>query len=64
MKEAAPAPSAADEKAASDRLRSAKLFASGEDNRPTYISKLKEIVAKWPDTAAGKEAKKLLDGLK
>lgn len=64
MKETTPAPSAADEKAASDKLRSAKLFANGEDNRPTYISKLKEIVAKWPDTAAGKDAKKLLDGLK
>jgi hypothetical protein len=64
MKETTPAPSAADEKAASDKLRSARLFANGEDNRPTYISKLKEIVTKWPDTAAGKEAKKLLDGLK
>jgi hypothetical protein len=64
MKETTPAPSAADEKAAADKLRNAMLFKNGDDNRPTYISKLKEIVTKWPDTAAGKEAKKLLDGLK
>jgi hypothetical protein len=59
-----PAPSAADEKAASDKLRSAKLFSTGEDNRSVYMARLKEIVSKWPATAAGKEAKKLLDGLK
>jgi S1-C subfamily serine protease len=60
----APAASAADEKAAAEKLRSAKLFRDGDDNRPTYIMKLKEVVAKWPNTAAGKEAKKLLETLK
>jgi RNA polymerase sigma factor (sigma-70 family) len=59
-----PAPTAADERTAAEKLRSAKLFANGEDNRPLYVNKLKEIVAKWPNTAGGKEAKKLLDGLK
>lgn len=59
-----PAPSPADERAAADKLRSARLFAMGEDNRPTYIAKLTEIVKKWPNTDAGKQAKKLLDGLK
>jgi S1-C subfamily serine protease len=52
------------EKTAAEKLRSAKLFATGDDNRPTYIAKLKEVVAKWPDTQAGKDAKKLLDALK
>ena len=63
-KDDVPAASAADERAASDKLRSAKLFALGEDNRPTYIAKLTEIVKKYPTTMAGKDAKKLLDGLK
>jgi hypothetical protein len=58
------AATAADEKAAADKLRSAKLFANGDDNRPVYISKLEEIVKKWPTTQAGKDAKRLLDGLK
>lgn len=58
------APSAADEKAAADKLKNAKLFANGDDNRETFIAKLTEIVKKWPNTAAGKEAKKLLGGLK
>lgn len=53
-----------DEKQAADKLRSAKLFASGDDSRPTYIAKLTEIVKKWPNTVAGNEAKKLLDALK
>jgi S1-C subfamily serine protease len=57
-------PSAADETAAGNMLRRAKLFADGEDNRPTYIAKLNEIIKKYPGTAAAKEAKKLLDGLK
>jgi hypothetical protein len=63
-KDDTPAASAADEKAAADKLRSAKLFANGEDNRPVYVSKLQEIIKKWPTTTAGKEAKRLLDGLK
>jgi S1-C subfamily serine protease len=57
-------PTADDEKTAAQKLRVSKLFANGEDNRPTYIAKLKEIVAKWPNTSAGKAAKQLLDALK
>jgi S1-C subfamily serine protease len=53
-----------DEEAAAAKLKRAKLFGSSEDLRTEYVAKLKEIVAKWPTTAAGKEAKKLLDGLK
>jgi S1-C subfamily serine protease len=49
------------ETAAAALLSRAKLFAEGDDNRPTYIAKLKDVIAKFPDTAAGKEAKKLLD---
>ncbi len=55
---------AADERMAADQLRRAKLFANGEEFRPAYIQKLKEIVKKWPNTVAGKEAKKRLDELK
>jgi hypothetical protein len=57
-------PSAAEEKAAEQLLQRAKLFEEGDDNRATYISKLKDVVAKYPSTAAGKEAKKKLDALK
>lgn len=53
-----------DEKVAAERLRSAKLFAGSEADRETYVAKLREIVMKWPNTEAGKEAKKLLDKLK
>jgi hypothetical protein len=63
-KDDASATNPAEERAAADKLRSAKLFRDGDDNRDTYISRLKEIVAKWPNTAAGKEAKKLLEGVK
>ena len=45
-------------------LSRARLFAEGDDNRPTYINKLKDVIAKFPGTAAAKEAKKALDGLK
>jgi hypothetical protein len=58
-----PAASPADERDATNLLRRAGLFKDGDDNRPTYVRKLKEIIAKYPTTAAGKQAKKLLDGL-
>jgi hypothetical protein len=57
-------PSAEDERAAAQLLSRAKLFAEGDDNRPTYIIKLKDVVAKYPKTAAAKEAQKALDVLK
>jgi hypothetical protein len=57
-------PTAADEQAASMKLRSAKLFAEGENNRKTYIDKLTAIVKQYPNMVAGKEAKKLLDAVK
>ena len=60
----APVPTAADEQAAASSLRRAKLFAEGEENRKHYIDKLKAIVKQYPNTVAGKEAKKLLDALK
>jgi S1-C subfamily serine protease len=62
---AVPAPGAAspeDEKTASAMLQRAKVFKDDED-RTYYKTKLKDIVAKYPTTTAGKEAKKLLDGL-
>jgi Trypsin-like peptidase domain len=59
-----PAASPAEEKAAADKLRSARLFAEGEENRKTYIDKLNAIIKQYPTTAAAKEAKKLLDALK
>ena len=59
---AAPPASPADEKAASAMLQRARLF---KDSDQSYFAqKLKDIVAKYPNTEAGKEAKKLLDGLK
>jgi S1-C subfamily serine protease len=58
-------PKAADpEKEAAALLASSKIFASGEDNREDYKRKLNEVLKKYPDTAAAKEAKKLLEGLK
>jgi S1-C subfamily serine protease len=57
-------PTAEDEKAAARELSRANLFANSDDDRPTYISKLKEVVAKYPGTAAAKDAKKKLDALK
>ena len=53
-----------DEKAAADKLQSAKLFADGEENRDVYKSKLNAIIRQYPNTAAAEEAKKLLDKLK
>jgi S1-C subfamily serine protease len=59
-----PAASEADEKAAAARLASAKLFKDGDENREVYKSKLNAIIKQYPNTAAGKEAKNLLDALK
>ena len=53
----------ADEKAAADLLMRAKVFKDSDD-KEYFAGKLKTIVAKYPNTDAGKEAKKLLDGLK
>jgi RNA polymerase sigma factor (sigma-70 family) len=55
--------SSADEKAATKMLQSARLF-NDDDDKEYYKRKLKQVIEKYPDTAAGKEAKKLLDGLK
>jgi len=54
----------AQEKDASELLRRSRLFATGDDKRPTYIEKLNEIIKKYPATAAAKEAKKIIDSLK
>jgi S1-C subfamily serine protease len=61
---AATGPTAEDEKAAALALSRARLFSNSDDDRPTYISKLKEVVAKYPGTAAAKDAQKKLDALK
>jgi len=61
---AAAGPSDADEKAAADLLRRAKVFAADPDSQDEYKAKLKNVTAKYPGTAAAKEAKKILDGLK
>jgi S1-C subfamily serine protease len=53
----------ADEKAAAELLQRAKLF-ENEDDKAYFKAKLKAIIASYPETAAGKEAKKLLDALK
>lgn len=58
------APSPAAEKAAADALRLTKLLANSDENRDKYIDKLQDILKKYPGTAAAKEAKRLLDGLK
>src|SRR5262249_31187933 len=47
-------PTAADEKEADGILRRARLFANDEDNKDRYISLLKEILKKYPGTAAAK----------
>lgn len=62
-KDALPVASPEDERAAAKMLTSARLFKDGDDQRETYISKLKDIVKKYPTTSAGKEAKKLLAAL-
>jgi hypothetical protein len=59
-----PAPAAGDERAANQALRRAKLFADGADTREVYRSRLNDLIRKYPDTAAAREARKLLDGLK
>jgi len=58
------APSPADEKAAADLLRRAGIFANDAENREYYLGRLREIVKKFPGTAAAKEAQKKLDALK
>jgi len=57
-----PAASPEDEKKAAELLSQAKLFE--DDDKEYFAAKLKKIVAQYPATAAGKEAKKLLDALK
>jgi RNA polymerase sigma factor (sigma-70 family) len=57
-------PSPEDEKAAAQLLLRAKLFADDADNRPIYVSRLKNVIGKYPGTAVAKEAQKLLDALK
>jgi len=59
-----PAVSPEAEKSAAQLLQRANLFKDGEDNLPVYKAKLKEVFTKYPGTAAAKEAKKILDGLK
>ena len=53
----------AEEAAAKAMLGRAGAFADGEDNRPVYIEKLKDVVKKYPNTAAGKEAQQKLKAL-
>jgi Trypsin-like peptidase domain len=53
-------PSAEDEKAADLVLRRARLFENDEVNKDRYISLLKEVLKKYPGTAAAKEADKRL----
>jgi S1-C subfamily serine protease len=60
----ADAPSPATEKEAQMALNRANVFKEGDDNRPTYIAKLNDLIKKYPGTQAAKEAKKILDGLK
>jgi S1-C subfamily serine protease len=57
-------PTAADERAAAELLKRGKLFSDGEDNRQTYIAKLRQLIAKYPGTAAARAAQRTLDGLK
>jgi RNA polymerase sigma factor (sigma-70 family) len=61
---AAPAPAAEDERMARLMLSRARLFAEGDDDRATYIAKLKDVINKYPGTQAARDAKKLLDRLK
>jgi hypothetical protein len=63
-KDAVPTATPEQETEANNHLRRAKLFADGEDNRPTYEAKLKDIIKRYPGTRAAKEADKLLKGLK
>jgi hypothetical protein len=56
--------SAQEEKASTQLLSRARLFGEGDENRSTYILKLKQIIATYPGTAAAKEAQKILDRIK
>jgi hypothetical protein len=55
-------PSAKTEREADLALKQAKLFKN--EGEELYAAKLKDVVTRYPGTAAAKEAKKLLDGLK
>jgi hypothetical protein len=55
-------PSAKAEREADLALKQARLFKN--EGEELYAAKLKDVVTKYPGTAAAREAKKLLDGLK
>lgn len=59
----ADAPSSDQESKAAGDLKRAKIYADGDENRPTYKARLQEVIKKYPGTAAASEAKRLLDGL-
>jgi hypothetical protein len=59
-----PPPERTDEEIAAGMLARAKLFAKDADSRPLYVSGLKRLADKYPNTPAGKEARKLLDEMK
>lgn len=59
-----PATAPVQEREAAELLRRSKIFASGDDNRPTYLAKLQDIIKKYPATESAKEAKKIIDSLK
>ena len=61
-KDTTPTATPEQEAQAKRELQRAKLFAEGEDNRPTYEAKMKDIVKKYPGTTAAREAAKLLKG--
>ena len=53
------------EKTALAALNRAKTFyGKEEEDRPKFAAKLKDILSKYPQTTAAKEAKTILDGLK
>ncbi len=54
---------AAKEKEAEGALKRAELFATGDENRATYIERLKDVTKKYPGTAAAKKAEKTLKDL-
>lgn len=56
-------PTPDEERAAATLLQRAKLF-KDDDDQEYYKAKLNAIVTKYPETAAGKDAKKLLGALK
>ena len=57
-------PTPEQELAADKALRVAQLFSQGDENRDTYVVRLKQVIAKYPGTAAAKAAQRALDGLK